>query len=127
MRCRPEPCNDRARAVEQRLQLNAAQSPPVIRVVPEAPDFQLALEPKPRGPGRDVRRERTGIIGTVLPDVPDHTVAIGERCLFHAPSLGKSRNPTAIPPPRTTNYISVHAREWRRPDRRLSTGRRHGG
>src|SRR4051812_17406752 len=89
MCCRPEPCNDRAGAIEQRLQLNVAEPPPVIRVVPEAPDFQLTLEPKPRGPGRDVRRERTWVIGTIFPDAPDHPVAIGERCLFHAASLGK--------------------------------------
>src|SRR5678816_4612188 len=93
MHCRPEPCNDRARAIEQRFQLDGAQPSPVIRVMPKAPDFQLTLEPKPRGPGRDVRRERPWVIGAVLPDVPYHPVAIGERCLFHASSRGKLAKP----------------------------------
>src|SRR4030095_5022918 len=58
---------------------------------PEAPDFELTLEPKPRGTRRDVRRERPWVVCPVLADVPDYTVAIGERCLFHATSLRQNR------------------------------------
>ena len=80
---RPEPCNDYARTFEQCFQLHGIETAPVIGIVPESADFEVAIEPQPRRPRLGVPGKRPGIVGAVLAHGPRHTAAIGERDLLH--------------------------------------------
>src|SRR6188474_3418161 len=86
MLCRPEPCNHRARAIEQRLELHRAEPAPVVRVVPQPPNLEITLESQPGRSRRNDRSDRPRLFGAIIPNDPIHTVASGKYRLLHSPS-----------------------------------------
>lgn len=123
---RPEPGDDRARALEQRLELQRTQPAPIIGVVPEPTYLEVALESEPLGAGKVLAATRSErVVRTVFAHGPRHAIAVGKRNLLHCPSIHHrmcSRRSPASPPPRGSKQVVRRPRPAPSPLIRPSAG-----